>query len=210
MAYAVVSKTTESNLVWVRLPPTAPNIMIATDLKTGKIFKDNGAPFLVVRYDHIKSARGGASVKVIAKNLLSGSVMEKGFKASDAVEEADVYRKNAQYLYKDSAGANFMDPTSFEQYCIDDTTLGDQGKYLKEGDSVVVVYFEDRPISVELPNSLIFEVSYTEPGFKGNTVSNVYKDAELENGMKVKVPMFIKIGEKVKIDTRTGGYLSKA
>lgn len=209
MAYAVVSKTTESNLVWVRLPPTAPN-MVATDLKTGKVFKDNGAPFLVVKYEHIKSARGGASVKVLAKNLLSGSVIEKGYKAGDSVEEADVYRKNVQYLYKDTGGFNFMDPVSFEQFCVDEGTLGEQGKYLKEGDGVVVVYFEDKPISVELPNSLVFEVSYTEPGFKGNTVSNVYKDAQLENGINARVPMFIKIGDKIKIDTRTGEYLSKA
>ncbi|MFA5776276.1 MAG: elongation factor P [Patescibacteria group bacterium] len=184
--------------------------MIATDLKTGKVFKDNGAPFLVIRYDHIKSARGGASVKVIAKNLLTGSVIEKGYKASDSVEEADVCRKNAQYLYKDFGGFNFMDPVSFEQFCVNDNTLGDQGKYLKEGDSVLVVYFEDKPISVELPNSLVFTVSYTEPGFKGNTVSNVYKDAQLENGINARVPMFIKIGDKIKIDTRTGEYLSKA
>lgn len=184
--------------------------MIATDLKTGKVFKENGAPFLVVRYDHVKSARGGAAVKVIAKNLISGSVMEKGYKAGDSVEEADVYRKNAQYLYKDPAGYNFMDPDSYEQFSIEEPILENEGKYLKEGMNVIVVYFEDRPISVELPNSLVFEVTYTEPGFKGNTVSNVYKDAELENGMKAKVPMFIKIGEKVKIDTRTGEYLSKA
>lgn len=184
--------------------------MIASDLKTGKVFKENNAPFLVVRYDHVKSARGGAAVKVVAKNLISGSVLEKGYKAGDSVEEADVYRKNAQYLYKDSAGFNFMDPQSYDQFSIDESTIEAEGKYLKDGMTVVVVYFEDKPISIELPNSLVFEVAYTEPGFKGNTVSNVYKDAELDNGMKAKVPMFIKIGEKVKIDTRTGDYLSKA
>ena len=188
--------------------------MIASDLKTGKVFKENGAPFLVVRYEHVKSARGGAAVKVLAKNLLTGSVIEKGYRASDSVEEADVYRKNAQYLYadksKDSSEFSFMDPVSFDQFCIAEETLGDQGKYLKEGDTVMVVYFEDKPISVELPNSLVFEVIYTEPGFKGNTVSNVYKDAQLENGMSARVPMFIKIGDKIKVDTRTGEYLSKA
>jgi len=184
--------------------------MIATDLKTGKVFKENSAPFLVVKYEHIKSARGVANVKVVAKNLLSGAVIEKGYKAGDSVVEADVYRKNAQFLYQDSGGFNFMDPVSFEQFSINEDTVREQGKYLKEGDSVVVVYFEGIPISVELPNSLAFEVSYTEPGFKGNTVSNVYKDAQLENGINARVPMFIKIGDKVKIDTRTGEYLSKA
>ncbi len=184
--------------------------MIASDLKTGKVFKENGSPFLVVRYEHVKSARGGAAVKVIAKNLITGSVLEKGYKAGDSVEEADVYRKNAQYLYKDSVGYNFMDPESYDQFSIDESIIASEGKYLKEDMSVVVVYFEDKPISIELPNSLVFVVAYTEPGFKGNTVSNVYKDAELDNGSRAKVPMFIKIGEKVKIDTRTGEYLSKA
>jgi len=184
--------------------------VIASDLKTGKVFKENGAPFLVVRYEHVKSARGGAAVKAVAKNLITGAVLEKGYKAGDSVEEADVYRKNAQYLYKDAGGFNFMDPGSFEQFRVDEATLGDQSKYLKEGDTVQVVYFEDKPISVELPNSLVFEVSYTEPGFKGNTVSNAYKDAQLENSINARVPMFIKIGDKIKVDTRTGEYLSKA
>ena len=184
--------------------------MIASDLKTGKIFKENNAPFLVVRYEHVKSARGGAAVKVLAKNLLTCSVIEKGYKAGDTVVETDVSRKNAQYLYKDISGFNFMDPVSFDQFCVNEDTLGDQSKYLKEGDTVQVVYFEDKPISVELPNSLVFEVAYTEPGFKGNTVSNVYKDAQLENGFPARVPMFIKIGDKIKLDTRTGEYLSKA
>lgn len=184
--------------------------MIATDLKNGKIFKENNAPYLVVKYDHIKSARGGANVKVKAKNLLTGSVLEKGFVASDTVEEADVYRKTAQYLYKEGNNHFFMDPESFEQFFISEDTLGSQGSYLKDGQNVIVVFFEDRPISIDIPNSQVFEVTYTEPGFKGNTVSNVYKDAELENGNKVRVPMFIKIGDSIKVDTRTGEYISKA
>ncbi|MBU0650164.1 elongation factor P [Patescibacteria group bacterium] len=184
--------------------------MIATELKAGKVFKDHGAPFLVVKYEHIKSARGGANVKVSAKNLLTGSVIEKGYKAGESVEEADVYRKTAQYLYQDDGGYNFMDPTSYEQFKVTNSLIGEQGGYLKEGMDVVLVYFEERPISLELPNCLSFEVVYTEPGFKGNTVSNVFKDAQLDNEMQVKVPMFIKIGDRVKIDTRTGEYLSKA
>jgi elongation factor P len=184
--------------------------MIATELKIGKVFKDNGVPFLVVKYDHIKSARGGANVKVLAKNLLTGSVIEKGYKASDSVSEADVYRKNAQYLYKDAAGYNFMDPVSFDQFSVAESLVGEQSKYLKEGAGVQLLYFEDQPIALELPNSLVFEVTYTEPGFKGNTVSNVYKDAQLENGAKARVPMFIKIGDTIKLDTRTGDYLAKA
>lgn len=184
--------------------------MIATDLKTGRIYKEDNAPLLVLRYDHIKSARGGANVKVKVRNLINGNVLEKGYDGSARVEEADVSRKNAQYLFKENNGYVFMDPTTYEQLTIPTDILGDSAQYLMEGETVQVVFFEDNPISVELPNSMVFEVTYTEPGFKGNTVSNVYKDATLHNGSSAKVPTFIKIGDKVKIDTRTGEYISKA
>lgn len=183
--------------------------MIASDLKTGTIFKENGAPYLVLKYEHIKSARGGASVKVKARNLLTDQVIEKGYTASNKVEDADISRKNAQYLYKEN-GYVFMDPDTYEQFTAKEDTLGDSAQFLKEGVEVQVMYYEGRPVSIQLPITMIFEVTYTEPGFKGNTVSNVYKDAELDNGAKAKVPTFIKIGDKIKVDTRSGEYVSKA
>lgn len=183
--------------------------MIATDLKTGTIFKEGDTPFLVVKYTHTKVARGGATVKVKAKDLLSGNVYEKGYNASEKVEDADVFRKNAQYIYEESNGYVFMDPDTYEQFTITSDGVGDNSKFLNEGQTVQVMYFEGRPISIELPITMVFEVKYTEPGFKGNTVSNVMKDATLDNGAEVKVPSFIKIGDKVKIDTRSGEYVSK-
>ena len=185
-------------------------MLLATELKTGKIFKDNDIPYVVLKYEHIKSARGGANVKVKARNLLNASVLEKSYLATDKVEDADISRKNAQYLYKDSAGYVFMDPDTYEQIAVSEDVVGEGSRFLTEGEKVQVLYFEDRPISVELPKGMVFEVTYTEPGFKGNTVSNVYKDATLTNGAAVKVPTFIKIGDKIKIDTRTGEYTSKA
>ena len=184
--------------------------MIATDLKTGVIFKENDFPFVVLRYEHIKSARGGANVKVKARNLMTSQVLEKGYLATARVEDADIRRQNAQYLYKDGDSYMFMQPDTFEQISIKADVIGEPAQFLQEGEKVQVMYFEDEPVSVELPITMVFEVKYTEPGFKGNTVSNVYKDAELENGATVKVPTFVKIGDKVKIDTRTGGYVSKA
>jgi elongation factor P len=183
--------------------------VIATDLKTGVIFKENGAPYLVLRYEHVKSARGGASVKVKARNLLTDQVIEKGYTASNKVEEADITRGNAQYLYKEN-GFVFMNPTTYEQFTIPEDVVGDGAKFIREGETVQLMYYEGRAVSVQLPVSMVFEVTYTEPGYKGNTVSNVYKDAELDNGAKVKVPTFVKIGDKIKIDTRTGEYVSKA
>lgn len=209
MVYAVVSKTTGSYPVRVRLSPTAPKNMIATDLKTGRIFKDNSQPYSVVKYEHVKSARGGATVKVKMKNLITGAVLEKGYNATDRVEDADILRKNAQYLYKEN-GYVFMDPKTYDQLTISEEILGNMAKYLIEGETVQVMYFEGSPVLVELPISIIYDVVYTEPGYKGNTVSNVYKDATVNNGAIFKVPTFIKIGDQVKIDTRSGEYISKA
>lgn len=185
-------------------------MLLATDLKTGRIFKEGGYPYLVVKYEHTKTARAGATVKVRAKNLVTGSVIEKGYLGSAKVEEADIIRKNAQYLYKDNTGYVFMDPGTYEQLSISPDIIGDSARFLVEGENVIVMYFEGRPVSVDLPITMVFEVKYTEPGYKGNTVSNVLKEATLDNGAKAKVPTFIKIGDKVKIDTRTGEYVSKA
>lgn len=164
---------------------------------------------MVVKYEHIKVSRGSAQVKVKVRNLITGQVLEKGYQSTAKVEDADVYTKNAQYLYNDGTYV-FMAPDTYEQFSIPEDVIGDSARFLVEGEKVMVQYFDEKPISVDLPTTLIFEVSYTEPGFKGNTVSNVLKDATLSNGAVVKVPTFVKIGDKVKIDTRTGDYVSKA
>jgi elongation factor P len=184
--------------------------MVVTDLKNGTVFKDGGDPFVVMKYQHIKVSRGSAQVKVKAKNLITGQVLEKSWQSTANVEDAYVETKNAQYLYKDTNGYVFMDPENFSQFTIPKDVIGESADFLKEGGDLLVKYFEGDPISVDLPITMIFEVKYTEPGFKGNTVNNVYKDAELENGTKVKVPTFIKIGDKIKVDTRSGEYISKA
>jgi elongation factor P len=184
--------------------------MIVTDLKTGTIFKENGQPFLVIKYEHIKVSRGSANVKVKTKNLITGQVLDKSYLATAKVEDADVVRKNTQYLYKDDNYV-FMDPDTYEQFFIPKTTLGDNvEKFLKEGESVQVMYFEGKPVSVDLPITMNFEITYTEPGHKGNTVSNVMKDATIETGAVIKVPTFIKIGDRVKVNTQSGSYMSKA
>jgi len=184
--------------------------MIVTDMKTGSVFKENGQPFLVIKYEHIKVSRGSANVKLRVRNLVTGQVLEKGYIASAKMEDAYVVRKSAQYLYKDNDSYVFMDPDTYEQVYITEDTIGETSRFLKEGENVQVMYFEDMAISVDLPNSLVFEVTYTEPGFRGNTVSNAYKDATLDNGVVIKVPPFVKIGDKVKVNTQTGEYSSKA
>lgn len=184
--------------------------MMATDLKTGRIFQENNEPFQVLSYAHIKSARGGANVKVKAKNLMTGSVFEKSYLATAKVEDASVTRNNAQYLYKGGTGFIFMNPTTFEQFTISAKVLEESEKFLKEGEEVKVMYFDGKAITVELPKVVTYEISYTEPGYKGNTATNTFKEATLDNGTVVKVPTFIKIGDKVKINTVSGEYNSKA
>lgn len=183
--------------------------MLASELKTGTIYKEANSPFEVLKYSHTKTARGGATVKIKARNLITGQYMEKTYLSSAKVEDADVKRKNAQYLYKDNDYI-FMDPDTYEQFSVSGKALGEEKKFLVEGQKVLVMYFEEKPVSVELPITMNFKVQYTEPGHKGNTVSNVMKDATLENGAKVKVPTFIKIGDSIKINTREGVYVSKS
>ena len=152
--------------------------MVVTDLKNGTIFKDNGQPFVVVKYQHVKISRGSAQVKVRAKNIITGQVLDKSWQSTAHVEDAFVENKNAQYLYRDS-GYVFMDPVNFNQFTIPEDVVGESAKFLKEGEKVLVKYFEGTPVSIDLPITMIFEIKYTEPGFKGNTVTNVYKDAQL-------------------------------
>ncbi len=183
--------------------------MLATELRTGTIFKENGHPWKVEKYSHVKSARSGASVKVKSRNLITDEVREFSYLGAVKLEEALVERHNAQFLYQSEAYI-FMDPQTYDQFEISSKVLGDQAKFLKEGEVVQVLYYEEAPVSVDLPCNIVYEVTYTEPGFKGNTVSNVYKDAELDGNFTAKVPSFVQIGDKVKIDTRTGEYVSKA
>jgi elongation factor P len=184
-------------------------MLSASELKTGVVFKDSNTPYKVEKYEHSKTARSGATIRLRVRSLLDGSVAEKVYSSVDMVAEADVYRKSVEFLYKDNFFV-FMDPTTYEQIEVSEDVVGDNKFYLKENEKYTIMYFEDNPVSVEVPNSLIFEVEYTEPGFKGNTVTNTLKDAKLVNGMDVKVPTFIKIGDKIKVDTRTGEYMARA
>jgi elongation factor P len=181
-----------------------------TELRPGSVFKENGAPYLVLRNELIKLARQGAYIKVKAKNLLQGSVIERSWHSNLTVEEADVYKRNSQYLYKEGDNYAFMDPATYEQETIPADVVGESAEFLKEGSTAQVLFYEGNPIAIELPINDIYEVSYTEPGIKGNSISNSYKDAQIETGAKVKVPLFINIGDKIKVDTRTGEYLERA
>lgn len=177
-----------------------------TDLKKGTLFKFNGEPFKVVEYSQKVMGRGGSIVNVRIKSMLDGKVLEKTFKGNEQLEPAEVSNKNVQYLYNDGSTFFFMEDETYEQFEVSSDLLADQAGYLKENDKVVVQLFDGRIINVELPKNVFLEVTYTEDVVKGDTTSSVLKDAELETGIKVKVPAFIKTGDVISVDTSTGTY----
>lgn len=179
------------------------------ELRGGAVFSEDGNLLQVITYEHIKMGRGSGTVKLKVRNLRTGSITEKSFITGAKVQEANVEKKKAQYLYQDGDAYNFMDPVSFEQFPIKDSILGEDAKYLKEGLEVVLLVNEEEALAVELPNSIVYEIRETGPEEKGNTVSNVYKEAVLDNDLIVKVPMFMKVADRVKIDTRTGQYVER-
>lgn len=177
-----------------------------TDLKKGTVIQIDGQPFRVTDYAQKVMGRGGSIVNVKLKNLVTGAVIPKTFKGQDKIEPAEVSTRRVQYLYADGDNFFFMDPESFEQFELPVDAMDDAGDYLKEGDEVALQFFGPRVINVELPKNLFLEVTYTEDVVKGDTTSNVLKDATLETGKVVKVPAFIKVGDIVSVDTATGEY----
>ena len=184
--------------------------MNATDLKNGVTFLHYGKPYQVLKYNLIKLGRGRAYVKLTAKNLDSGSTEEISYQSNATVEDANTYKKKLQYLYKDGVNAYFMDGQTFEQIEIPLKVLGDQILFIKEGSESTVLFWDQKALSVEIPPKVALTVTQTDPGVKGNSASNIYKSAVLENGLKIKVPLFIKEGEKIRVDTRTSEYIERA
>lgn len=180
-----------------------------TELRNGTYFKENNNLFQVLAYEHNKMGRGSGTIKVKVRNLKSGSTVEKSFITGAKVDEANIEKKKAQFLYRDGDSLNFMDPQSFEQFSLPVSVASEQAKFLKDGLEVTLVVLGEEALGLELPLNLVYEITETGPGERGNTVSNVFKEATLDNGLVVKVPMFIGIGEKVKVDTRTGQYVER-
>jgi len=180
-----------------------------TDLRAGTVFEDGGQIFQVLSYEHIKMGRGSANIKVKVKDLKSGATITKSFINGSRVDDIFVTKKDLQFLYKDLENAYFMDPNSFEQVGISlDKLLGHE--FLKTGENFSLSFYNNEPLSLNLPSKIKLRVGETGPSVKGNSATNVFKDAILENGITTKVPLFIKTGDAIKVDTRTGAYSEKA
>lgn len=181
-----------------------------TDLKKGTIFQFEGIPYRVVEYSQKVMGRGGSIVNVRIKSLLDGKVLEKTFKGNEQLDSADVSTQSVQYLYSDGTTFYFMNDDTFEQFEVPADLVGDNAGFMKEGDRLQLQFFDGRPITVELPKNVPLKVTYTESVVKGDTANAVTKDAQLETGITVRVPAFIKQDDVIKVDTRTGEYLERA
>ncbi len=183
--------------------------MVVQDLKAGATFEEDGNIFRVISYEHVKMGRGSATIKVKARNVRSGAVIEKGFTNGAQVKGVSLDKKEYQFLYKDNEKAYFMNPTTFEQV---ESPLDviDGYEYLQDGNNATLEFFGDEILGVVLPPKITLKVSETDPGVKGNSASNMYKDATLENGVKTRVPLFINVGDSIVVDTRDGTYTKRA
>jgi len=181
-----------------------------TDLKTGtKLTLDND-PYIVVSYYHSKMGRGGAVVKTKLKNLRSGSTIDKTFQGADKVEEANLSKKAAMYLYCDDADAYFMDNEAFDQFSLPLAKIGAQKEYLVENSNVDILYFDSEPLNIELPIKMTFKVISAPPAVKGNSAGSITKKVTIETGAIVDAPIFIKDGDKIVVNTADGSYVERA
>jgi len=179
-------------------------------VKVGLKIMVDGDPCVIVGTDFVKPGKGQAFTKVKYKNYKTERVNEKTIKASDSFEGADVMEKEMQYLYSDGRSWTFMDQETYDQVEADSNAVGDSRQWLKEEDLCMVTLFEGNPIVVTPPNFVVLEITETDPGVKGDTSSGGNKPATTETGAVVRVPLFVQIGEKIKVDTRTGEYVSRA
>jgi len=179
------------------------------DLRAGTTFLDDSNIFETLEYTHTKMGRGTATIRIKARNLRTGAVIEKTFISGARVEEANLEKKEGQFLYLDGATANFMESETFDQFSVPLKTFSGSEKYLQEGKVYPLLIFKGEVLKVELPRTIDLKVVNSPPGVRGDTVSNVFKVAKLENGLEVKVPLFINEGDLVKIDTRSGEYIER-
>lgn len=182
----------------------------AGDFRNGVTFEMDGKVLQIIEFQHVKPGKGAAFVRTKCKDVINGTVLERTFNPSDKFETAFVERKDMQYLYNDGELYYFMDMESYEQIPLNADVLNDGFKFVKEEMMCKVVSYKGNVFAVEAPTFVELEVTDTEPGFKGDTATGASKPATLETGATIKVPLFINIGDKLKIDTRTGEYLERA
>lgn len=182
----------------------------SSNFRKGLAILVDGEPYFVVSYQHFKMGRGKANIRTKLKHIKTGGVVEKVFSSNDSFKPPNIEKKKMQYLYENTGEYSFMDAVTFDQITIPVDNLGDARWYLIENEEYPVLFLDNEALSVDLPASVVLEVVETEPSARGDTVSNITKPAKLQTGLDVKVPPFIKEGDKVKVDTRSGEYLERS
>jgi len=177
--------------------------------KQGAVIKIEGAPLIVLKSQHARTAQRRAFVRTTLKNLITGKVIEKTFNASDKVEEADVEKTKANYLYRTNDQFHFMNLQTFEEVVLSTDALGDKKDFLKEGIEVTVIYFEGSPVFIDLPQKIDYKVVEAPPAIKGDTEGKTMKLVKLENGLEINAPFFVNAGEIIVVNTDTGEYVER-
>src|ERR687892_1876011 len=180
------------------------------DLKKGMTLDLSEGLFQVVDFQHVKPGKGPAFVRTTLRNVRSGGVLDKTFRADERVEQAVVDKKDMQFLYRDGSDYVFMDNSTYEQIHVDPATLGDATNYIVDGSTMTLQFYDDEIIGTDMPAAVELTVTETEPGIQGDRVSGARKPATVETGLVVQVPLFVNQGERIKVDTRTGEYITRA
>ena len=185
-------------------------MITAGDFKKGITIEWDGGVWNIVDFQHVKPGKGAAFVRTKLKNVMTGAVIERSFNPTDKMPRAIVETKEMQYVYNDGGLYYFMDMDTYEQLPLNQDQVEEAIPFVKEGTNVTVKFFKGKAFSVAAPNFVELEITDTEPGFKGDTASNTYKPATLETGLSIRVPLFIKEGERVRVSTQTGEFASRA
>ncbi len=185
-------------------------MVTAGDFKNGLTIEYDGGVYQIVEFQHVKPGKGAAFVRTKLRNIKSGGIVEKTFRPTEKVENAVIERKDMQYLYSDGDFYHFMDVETYDQIALTEGQIGDSLKFVKENEMVKICSHKGEVFSVEPPLNVVLEVTETEPGIKGDTATGATKPCTVETGATVLVPLFVNIGDSIKIDTRTGEYLSRA
>ncbi len=184
-------------------------VVSTNEFKNGMHVEIDGSVWRIVEFQHVKPGKGGAFVRTKLKNVRTGAVIERTYRADEKLEQAIIDKREMQYLYRESAHYVFMDNVSYDQLNVDAPTLGDSTSYLREGDSVVLQIYNELVVGVDLPAAVELEITHTEPGVQGDRSTGGTKPATLETGAEIQVPLFLTTGEKIKVDTRDGRYLGR-
>ncbi|BAH75889.1 elongation factor P [Solidesulfovibrio magneticus] len=184
-------------------------MLSTTDFRRGLKIEMDGVPYEIVDFLHVKPGKGGAFIRTKLKNMINGRVVENTFRSGEKMVKPDLESKDMQYLYRESEDFVFMDMESYEQMHAGAAQLGEKGGYLKDGMELKMLLYKGQPLDIDLPASVVLQVAETEPGVKGDTVSGATKPAQLETGITVNVPLFVNIGDRIKVDTRSGDYIGR-